>query len=195
MQNPTPLFQYMSTRRSIPALQMAEPGPGKDEIESMLTLASRVPDHGKLAPWRFIVIRGDRRAELGSQLADIALSKTPDLSAQLQEVERNRLTRAPVVIAVVSRAAPHVKIPVWEQELSAGAVCLNLFMAANAHGYAANWLSEWIAYDEQAKAVLGVLPEEKLAGFLYIGSSDFPQTDRPRPELTDIVTWVGGDEI
>jgi nitroreductase len=195
MQNPTPLFQYLSTRRSIPALQMTEPGPGRDEIESMLTLASRVPDHGKLAPWRFIVIRGNQRAEIGDRLAAIALARNPELSPEMQEIERNRLTRAPVVIAVVSRAAPHVKIPVWEQEMSAGAVCLNLFMAANAHGYAANWLSEWITYDEQAKAVLGVPPGEKLAGFLYIGSSDFPQTDRPRPALNDIVTWVGGDEI
>jgi nitroreductase len=101
------------------------------------------------------------------------------------------LTRSPVVIAVVSTAAEHVKIPVWEQELSAGAVCLNLFMAANAHGYAANWLSEWVAYDADAKTVLGVKPEEKIAGLVYIGSTTFPQTDRPRPELKDIVSWVG----
>lgn len=187
-----PLFDYLSTRRSIPALQMSEPGPDTNEIEQILKLASRVPDHGKLAPWRFIVFRGDARRELGEHLLSIALRKTPDLSEELQQVERNKLLRAPVVIAVVSCAAPHVKIPVWEQELSAGAVCLNLFMAANAMGYAANWLSEWISYDEEAKAVLGIKPDEKAAGFLYLGSSTFPQTDRPRPELSDIVTWVGG---
>lgn len=188
------LFQYLSTRRSIPAPQMTEPGPDRATIESILTLASRVPDHGKLAPWRFIVYRGAERARLGAALCELALSKTPELSDEMQEVERGRLTRAPVVIAVVSTAQPHVKIPVWEQELSAGAVCLNLFMAANAHGFAANWLSEWVAYDDGAKAILGIRPEEKVAGFLYVGSTSFPQTDRPRPNLADIVTWTGGDE-
>lgn len=189
-----PLLQYLSTRRSIPAPQMTEPGPTRDELVSMLTLASRVPDHGKLAPWRFIVYRGEQRNLLGKELLKIALAKTPDLSEELQKVEEARLTRAPVVIAVISRAAPHVKIPVWEQELSAGAVCLNLFMAANAHGYAANWLSEWVAYDEAAKAVLGIAPEEKVAGFMYVGSTTFPQTDRPRPDLAEIVSWVGGED-
>ncbi|MCO5733825.1 nitroreductase [Rhizobium sp. SSA_523] len=186
-----PLFDYLSTRRSIPALQMTGPGPDETELRSILTLASRVPDHGKLAPWRFIVYRGQARLALGEALEKIAVARQPDLSDELRAVERNRLARAPVVIAVVSTAADHVKIPVWEQELSAGAVCLNLFLAANAHGYAANWLSEWIAYDEEAKAVLGIRQSEKLAGFLYIGRSDFPQTDRPRPELDDIVTFVG----
>lgn len=188
------LFQYLSTRRSIPAPQMTEPGPDRAAILSILTLASRVPDHGKLAPWRFIVYRGEERARLGAALCALALSKNPELSDEMQAVERSRLTRAPVVIAVVSTAAPHVKIPVWEQELSAGAVCLNLFMAANAHGFAANWLSEWVAYDDDAKAVLGIGAEEKVAGFLYIGSTSFPQTDRPRPNLADIVTWAGGDD-
>ncbi len=191
MSKNTPLFDYLSTRRSIPAPQMKEPGPSKAEIESILTLASRVPDHGKLAPWRFIVYRGGDRASIGERLAEIAASRTPGLSPEMRDIERARLTRAPVVIAVVSTAAEHVKIPVWEQQLSAGAVCLNLFMAANAHGFAANWLSEWFAYDDDAKHVLGVQPEEKVAGFLYIGSTDFPQTDRPRPDLSQIVTWVG----
>lgn len=188
-----PLFDYLTTRRSIPAPQMKEPGPSEKEILSILTLASRVPDHGKLAPWRFIVYRGAERKRLGEELVKIALVKTPDLSPELQDVERTRLTRAPMVIAVVSTAGPHVKIPVWEQQLSAGAVCLNMFMAANAHGYAANWLSEWIAYDEDANRVLGIGSDEKVAGFIHIGSTDFPQTDRPRPDLSEIVSWVGGD--
>jgi nitroreductase len=191
MSNEKTLFDYLATRRSIPAPQMTDPGPDRTAITSILTLASRVPDHGKLAPWRFIVYRGAERLQLGVKLLQIALEKTPDLSADLQEVERTRLARAPVVIAVVSTAAEHFKIPVWEQELSAGAVCLNLFMAANAHGFAANWLSEWLAYDEAAKAVLGIAPQEKVAGFLYIGSTTFPQTDRPRPDLAEIVTWAG----
>jgi nitroreductase len=193
MTNNPHLFEYLSTRRSIPAPQMAEPGPDEAAITSMLTLASRVPDHGKLAPWRFIVYRGAARLSIGDELLALALKRNPDLGEEQRKVERERLARAPVVIAVVSRAAPHVKIPVWEQELSAGAVCLNLFMAANAHGFAANWLSEWVAYDDEAKTILGIKPEEKVAGFLYIGSTSFPQTDRPRPDLQDIVTWVGGN--
>jgi nitroreductase len=137
------LKSYLETRRSIPAFQMSEPGPSRDEIEEMLKLASRVPDHGKLAPWRFIVYSGEVRERMSLELADIAMARKPDMADDMIAVEKSRLTRAPVVIAVVSRAAPHVKIPEWEQVMSAGAVCLNLVMAANALGYASNWLTEW----------------------------------------------------
>ncbi|KQV42525.1 MULTISPECIES: nitroreductase [unclassified Rhizobium] len=185
------LRDYLSTRRSIPAFQMMEPGPGKSEIEEMLKLASRVPDHGKLAPWRFIVFRGDERARISAELAKMALAAKPDLSAEMIAVENARLTRAPVVIAVVSTAAPHFKIPEWEQIMSAGAVCLNLLMAANALGYSSNWLTEWFAFDEKAYPLLGVKPGEKIAGFIHIGSPQVPPTERPRPELAEIVTWAG----
>lgn len=185
------LRDYLSTRRSIPAFQMMEPGPGKSEIEEMLKLASRVPDHGKLAPWRFIVFRGEERARISAELAKMALAAKPDLSAEMIAVENTRLTRAPVVIAVVSTAAPHVKIPEWEQIMSAGAVCLNLLMAANALGYSSNWLTEWFAFDEKAYPLLGVKPGEKIAGFIHIGSPQVPPTERPRPELSQIVTWAG----
>lgn len=185
------LRDYLSTRRSIPAFQMMEPGPGKSEIEEMLRLASRVPDHGKLAPWRFIVFRGEERARISAELAKMALAAKPELSAEMIAVENTRLTRAPVVIAVVSTAAPHVKIPEWEQIMSAGAVCLNLLMAANALGYSSNWLTEWFAFDEKAYPLLGVKPGEKIAGFIHIGSPQVPPTERPRPELSQIVTWAG----
>jgi nitroreductase len=187
------LIDYLSTRRSMPAFQMREPGPSKAEIAQILTLASRVPDHGKLAPWRFIVYRGAERERISLELSKIARADKPDLSEEMIKVEETRLTRAPVVVAVVSRAAPHVKIPQWEQLMSAGAVCLNTLMAANAHGYVSNWLTEWMAYDERAYPILGVKPDEKIAGFIHIGTTDFPVTERPRPELADIVTWVGGD--
>jgi nitroreductase len=187
----TPLLDYLSTRRSMPAFQMCEPGPSHEQIEAMLTLASRVPDHGKLAPWRFIVYRGDERERLSLELSKIARADRPDLSEEMIKVEQTRFTRAPVVIAVVSKAAPHAKIPEWEQVMSAGAVCLNLLMAANAHGFFSNWLTEWMAFDARAHAILGIEPAEKVAGFIHIGSSDFPVTERPRPALGDIVTWVG----
>ena len=160
-------------------------------VEDMLKLASRVPDHGKLAPWRFIVYRGDERQRISEELAAIAIADKPDLSGEMVKVENTRLMRAPVVVAVVSRAAPHFKIPEWEQVMSAGAVCLNLVMAANAHGYASNWLTEWYAFDERAFPILGLEPGEKVAGFIHIGTATVPPTERPRPELSEIVTWVG----
>ncbi len=185
------LADYLATRRSTPAFQMREPGPTRPEIEDMLKLAVRVPDHGKLAPWRFIVYSGARRAEISEALLKLRLEKEPDLSDELIEVERTRFTRAPTVIAVVSTAGPHVKVPEWEQVMSAGAVCLNLLMAANAHGFVSNWLTEWFAFDEAAYPLLGVNAGEKVAGFIHIGSTDFPNTERPRPELADVVTWQG----
>ena len=187
------LVDYLASRRSIPAFQMGEPGPSKAEVEEMLKLASRVPDHGKLAPWRFIVYRGEERARISAELKELALAVKPDLSEEMIKVEETRLTRAPVVVAVVSKAAPHFKIPEWEQLMSAGAVCLNLLMAANALGYASNWLTEWFAFDERAYPLLGVNPGEKLAGFIHIGTAMVPPTERPRPELAEIVTWVGED--
>lgn len=185
------LIDYLNVRRSTPAPQLSEPGPERAEIEEILRLTVRVPDHGKIAPWRFIVYRGEERERLGEAALARALEKTPDLGADYQAVERTRFTRAPVVIAVVSTAAPHVKIPEWEQVMSAGAVCLNMLFAANAQGYAANWLTEWVAYDEAIFPALGVNPGEKIAGFIYIGSTTFPPVERPRPQLGDVVTWVG----
>ncbi|NEJ73841.1 nitroreductase [Rhizobium phaseoli] len=194
MKSDIKLIDYLAVRRSIPAFQMCEPGPEKAEIEEILRLASRVPDHGKIAPWRFIVYRGDERARLGEELLKLALAVKPELSEEMIQVERARFTRAPVVVAVVSKAGPHIKIPEWEQVMSAGALCFNLILAANASGYVANWLTEWFAYDERAYPLLGVGADEKVAGFIHIGSTTFPAIERPRPELADTVTWVGGED-
>lgn len=191
MKNDIKLIDYLAVRRSVPAFQMCEPGPSKAELEEILTLAVRVPDHGKIAPWRFVVYRGEERVRIGEALLALALEKNPQLSEEMIAVERARFTRAPVVIAVISTAAPHAKIPEWEQLMSAGAVCLNLLMAANAHGFVSNWLTEWFAYDERAYPLLGVKPGEKVAGFIHLGSTPFPVTERPRPALSDVVTWVG----
>ncbi len=191
MKNDIKLIDYLAVRRSVPAFQMSEPGPTTAEIERILTLAVRVPDHGKIAPWRFIVYRGEERVRIGEALLALALEKNPDLSEEMVTVERTRFTRAPVVIGVVSKAGPHVKIPEWEQLMSAGAVCLNLLMAANAVGFVSNWLTEWFTYDERAYPLLGIQPGEKVAGFIHIGSTTFPITERPRPALSDVVTWVG----
>jgi nitroreductase len=158
------LKSYLETRRSTPAFQMTEPGPSRDEIMELLTIASRVPDHGKLAPWRFIVYSGAERERLSAELAKVAMARNPAMTEDMIKVEKTRLTRAPVVIGVISCAKPHAKIPEWEQVLSAGAVCLNLSMAAHALGYASNWLSEWFAFDESVFPLLGVKPGSVLPG-------------------------------
>lgn len=191
MQNDIKLVEYLRERHSTPVAQIGEPGPSQQELESILACASRVPDHGKLAPWRFIVYRGDVRRTLGETFLEIMQTGSGELADVAREAELKRFLRAPLVVAVVSTAAPHVKIPQWEQVLSAGAVCLNMLMAANAHGYVANWRTEWIAYDDRTLRALGVKPGEKIAGFIHVGSSEFPIPDRPRPNLADVVSYAG----
>jgi nitroreductase len=184
-------LELLKTRASIPSISLGEPGPSEAEITEILTIASRVPDHGKLVPWRFILYRGEGRRLLGERLAEIHLRKEPGLPNAIVEQDRMRFANAPLVIGVVSRAAPHVKIPEWEQVLSSGNAAFSIVLAAHALGYAAQWLTSWAAYDEDAKAVLGVKPEEKVTAFVHIGTPKVPPFQRPRPALGDIVTeWT-----
>jgi nitroreductase len=173
-------------------VELIEPGPSTSEIETLLTVASRVPDHGKLTPWRFIVFEGDARLTAGDAIAAAFRAKYPEAKPEHVEGERKRLARAPLVIAVVSRAGPHVKIPEWEQVLSAGAAAMSLVLAAHALGYAANWITEWYAYDRNALAGLGIKENEKIAGFVHIGTPVNKPEDRPRPTLGDIATRYAG---
>jgi nitroreductase len=147
-----------------------------------------VPDHGKLAPWRFLVIEGEARERIGATIAAAFRADEPEAAPDRVETERRRLARAPLVVAVVSTARPHVKIPEWEQVLSAGAVCMNLVVAANAMGFATSWLTEWYASDRRVLDALGLEPDETMAGFIHIGRASERPADRPRPELADIVT-------
>jgi nitroreductase len=178
-------------RRSLKPNELAGPGPSPAELETLLTVASRVPDHGKLAPWRFVVFEGEGRRKAGEAIAAAFLAKYPDSKPEQVEYERGRLARAPLVIAVVSRAAPHVKIPEWEQVLSAGAAAMNLVVAANALGYGAAWITEWYAYDRRVLDALGLAPHEKIAGFVHIGHPTLVPEDRVRPALADVVTRFG----
>lgn len=178
----------LTTRRSVKAVELLPPGPTAAEIETMLNIAARVPDHGKLVPWRFILFEGDARLAAGEKIAAAFQAKYPDAEPEHVEQERRRLMRAPLVVAVVSRAGAHVKIPEWEQVLSAGASAMSLVLAAHALGYAANWITEWYAYDRRALDALGVAASERIAGFVHIGRPAQPPTDRPRPALADIVT-------
>jgi nitroreductase len=188
-----PVIALLSTRRSVKPEQLGLPGPSPDEIETILTIAARVPDHKKLAPWRFIVLEGEGRARLGEIVAEacVAAEKEPPSQVRL-DLERKRLLRAPVVIAVVSRPKAHPGAPEWEQMLSAGAACFNLCLAANALGYATSWLTEWIAYNTRVGAALGLADNERIAGFIYIGTAAARPEERERPALSDIVTrWRG----
>jgi nitroreductase len=181
-------LQLLKTRRSVKPLELLPPAPSPQDIETLLTIASRVPDHGKLVPWRFIVFEGNARLRIGETIAEIFRADHPEATPDQIEFERNRLARAPLVIAVVSRAAPHVKIPEWEQVLSAGAAAMNLVTAAYALGYAATWITEWYAYDRRVLDKLGLAPQERIAGFVHIGKVARPPEDRARPALSDIVT-------
>lgn len=184
-------LDLLRTRRSIPPAFLAEPGPSDAELETLLTIASRVPDHGKLAPWRFILFRGDAREAAGRRLAELLKARDPALTEARFDEECRRLARAPLVVGIVSRAAEHVKIPIWEQQLSAGAAAMALVVAAHAMGFAASWLTEWVSYDEEASRLLGVAPGERFAGLVHIGTPTAPPQDRPRPALSDIVsTWA-----
>lgn len=178
----------LQQRRSVPARWLGEPGPGPEEIEILLTVAARVPDHGKLVPWRFVLIEGEGRYRLGDVLATAFKADQPDADAEKVAAERSRFAQAPLVVAVVSRVVPHVKIPDWEQVLSAGAACMNLLNAANALGYGASWLTGWAAYDRRVLDALGLAPDERIAGFVHIGTTKEQPTDRARPTLADIVT-------
>jgi nitroreductase len=181
-------LKLLTTRRSFKAGELAGPAPSAAELDTLLTVASRVPDHGKLAPWRFIVFEGDARLAAGDAIVAAFRAKYPDAKPEHVEAERNRLARAPLVVAVVSRAAPHIKIPEWEQVLSAGAAAMNLVLAAHALGYGASWITEWYAYDRSVLDALGLAPHERIAGFVHIGRPPGPPEDRPRPPLGEIAT-------
>ncbi len=185
-------LHLLKTRRSVKPMELAGPAPSAAEIETLLSIASRVPDHGKLTPWRFIVFTGDARRAAGEAIAQAFRAGRPDATAEQIEFERNRLARAPLVIAVVSRAAPHVKIPEWEQQLSAGASAMSLVFAAHAMGLAASWITEWYAYDARVLDALGVAANERIAGFVHIGHPAKPPEERERPKLDTIVTHFVG---
>lgn len=185
-------LDLLQKRRSVKPAAMSEPGPDSAQLQQILTIASRVPDHKKLAPWRFIVFEGAARAAFGQVLAEACRTeeKEPPSATRL-ETEAQRLMRAPTVVCVVSRVNPSAPAPEWEQMLSCGAACFNLCLAANAQGFGTAWLTEWYAYSPAVRAKLGLTDAERIAGFIYIGTPKERQADRDRPALSDIVThWT-----
>ncbi|HEY1454350.1 MAG TPA: nitroreductase [Roseiarcus sp.] len=181
-------ISLLKRRRSVPPPMMTGPAPTADELATILTVAARVPDHGKLAPWRFVVFEGRARERAGALVLAIAVEDRPDLDEAARVKEQQRFVAAPLVVAVVSRAAPHPKIPEWEQVLSAGAVCMNMIVAGRALGFSATWLTGWMAYDGRFRAAIGLADHERIAGFIHIGRATAAIEDRPRPPLAEIMT-------
>jgi nitroreductase len=179
-------LDLLLTRRSGSAKAMKEPGPSKKQIADILKAGARAPDHGKLFPWRFILLEGKGRQRAGDILGEV-IEAEGERAKQVEE-ERGRFLRAPLVIVVISAVREQHKIPVWEQELSAGAVCQNILIAATALGFVANWLTEWYAYHPVVKERLGLKAGERVAGFIYIGTAKDPLEERPRPEMGAIVS-------
>ncbi len=182
-------LELLKTRKSVSANFLGPPGPNDDEISEILTIASRVPDHGKLTPWRFVVFAGDARVKASEKLAALFAEKNPHADPKAIEEERRRLARAPLVIAVVWKPALHPKIPEWEQMLSAGNAAFNIVLASHALGYAAQWTTGWIATDADAGRILELLPGERFVAFVHIGTPTAQPADRPRPALADAVSY------
>lgn len=185
----TEALDLLKTRKSVSAAFLGAPGPDEAALAEILGVATRVPDHGKLTPWRFIVFSGDARRQAGEALAGLFQRKNPEAPQKQVDEEKNRLAKAPLVIAVVSKAAPHPKIPEWEQILSAGNSAMNIVLSAHALGYAAQWTTGWIAYDEEAGRILGLAAGERFVGFIHIGTPTAPSPERPRPAAADVVTY------
>lgn len=173
----------MARRRSTKVAHFTGPGPSSEEIDALIRLAARVPDHGKLGPWRFVVIEGDARARAGDTLAQV-IADDDGVDEVRLNAARNLFNRAPAVVMVVSTAAPHAKIPEWEQQLSSGAVCFAMLLAAHAMGYAGCWLTEWPTYDARARAALGLAEHERIAGFVYLGTAREPAVERVRADAS-----------
>jgi len=183
-------LELLRTRRSPRIPDLAEPGPNAAQLETLLTIAARVPDHGKLVPWRFLVMQGEKKKRIADGLIPIFRASHPEATEDQLKKEPGRFAGSPLVVAVISRAGPHVKIPEWEQILSAGAACMNLVVASHALGFGANWVTGWAAYERPALDLIGVGNDERVAGFVHIGTPKAAQEERPRPPLTDIVKYL-----
>ena len=185
------LRDHLLSRRSVGIAFLREPGPTPEQLEDMLRMATRVPDHGKLAPWRLVLFQGENRAAAGERLATLVKARKPEADQASLDIERRQFLPAPLTVGVLSTARPHPKIPEFEQLLSASNVAFNLVHAAYAQGFAAQWVTRWFAYDAEAAAILGAREGERFVGFVHIGTPTAVIEDRPRPSLAEVVTeWT-----
>ena len=185
------ILNLLKTRKSASAKAMGGPGPNPEQLAIILSCAVRVPDHGKLQPWRFILWEGEARASFGAVMRARWQELYPDHGDQSLDMTAGLFGRAPMVLAVVSAAADHPKIPQWEQQMSAGAVCMNILLAAAALGIGCQWNTGWMAYDAEMMKAMGLTPHERLAGLMYLGTPGGPLEDRPRPDASSLLTrWA-----
>jgi len=186
------IIDFLLTRASSPIQEMHEPGPDDAAISTLIRIATRVPDHGRLAPWRFIVYRGEARHEIGRMLAELAEKREGPLPEGRRNQELTRFSRAPVVIGVISATKENPKIPQWEMFLSGGAAAMNLLNGASAMGFGANWITNWYSDTEEGRAILGLAPAERVIGFVHIGTYDGKPVDRPRPDSEALYSDYSG---
>jgi len=186
------VIDFLLARKSPPIADLKEPGPSDEEIATILKVATRVPDHGKLAPWRFILYRGDSRIRAGELLARRAAELEGPLSEGRLEQERTRFSRAPLVVGVVHVPKDHPKVPKWEMFLSGGAAAMKLVLAANALGYGTNWVTNWYSEDAEGRRILGLAPDERVIGFVHVGTPTNDVPERPRPDVARLVTDYSG---
>jgi nitroreductase len=176
---------FLKSRRSNMTKAMTGPGPSAEQLSELLEIAARVPDHRKLGPWRFVIFKGQAREDFGKTIASAFMADNPDMPLDRSVFEGARLMRAPTVVAIISSPVKCSRgTPEWEQVLSSGAVCYNLLLAAQSAGFAAQWLTEWFAYDARVNEKLGLEPSEKVAGYIYIGTTETPSTPRARPDVS-----------
>lgn len=178
-------LDFLRRRQSVPARLLGEPGPTDEQLEALLQTALRVPDHGRLAPWRLLKITGEARARLGEAIAKIHRRNEPDAPEAVLDKDRGRFVQAPLVIAVVVRIDPDHRIPAQEQLLSSGLVAYNLLLGAQALGFGAQWLTGWAAYDREVASLLGLAGNEHITAFVHIGTARSEPEDRARPPLAD----------
>lgn len=182
---------FLATRRSGKPRDLIAPGPDAAQIEAMVAIAARTPDHGKLAPWRFVVVGAEQRAALARVITDAYRTDRPEAKRTEIEALEQFAHQAPALVVVLSSPNPESHIPLWEQELSAGAACMNLLHAANAHGFAGGWLTGWPAYSDTVRDAFGSAPE-RIAGYVFIGTPAKPLDERPRPDMARVLShWQG----
>jgi nitroreductase len=187
-----PVLDFLLARKSAPIDELTGPPPSDGEIAVMLKAATRVPDHGRLTPWRFILYRGEARERIGRMLAELAVKREGPLPEARLEKERSRFSRAPLVVGVISTPKENPKIPQWEMLLSGGAAAMNLVLAANALGYRTNWITNWYSDDEEGRRILGLAPHERVVGFVHIGRHHGEVSERPRPDPVSLTSDYAG---
>lgn len=194
MNDNSSLLSHLNSRRSAKPRRLNAPGPSTDLLDEILTIAARTPDHGKLAPWRFVIVDHDQRDRFAAMLNQAYCREHPDAGRLEHEAVAAFAHQAPCLVVVLSTPDTASHIPLWEQQLSCGAATMNLLHAAHAHGFAGSWITGWAAYNPDVAAELGARPEDRIAGFVFIGTLSESPDERLRPALGDIVRHWTGDQ-